>query len=49
LLHKHILIFLTDAKTVMIVSTLHAAWGIDEMLAKFLNVRQSLNEKVPNI
>ena len=37
----------TDDKTGMIVATLHVAWGADEMLGKFLNVRQSLNERVP--
>ena len=36
--------FLSDAKTGVVVATLHMAWGIDEMLGKFLKVRQSLND-----
>ena len=36
--------FITDTKTGIVLATLHTAWGIVEILAKFLKVRQSLND-----
>ena len=36
--------FLSGAKTGVVVATLHMAWGIDEMLGTFFKVRQSLND-----